>query len=162
MTLAEGIKDVDKLGYNAINFDEFVFLPTSETDFFEQTDFVKEMKHYYFFNPTQLSRVNAWKNLKIRVDLKSKGGHQVIFDGRRIFPESFVLRHYIGLSKQAIQKKYGERIFSDYEVKQLGWHRKRAMFKPEKLVLPCRADLCCFNGKDWDRSNPVKVHSFMG
>lgn len=59
--LIEGIRYVDKEGFNAINSDEFVFLPTSDDEAFEGKDYVKEMKYYYFFRPAEFFRVNIWK-----------------------------------------------------------------------------------------------------
>src|SRR5688500_11424 len=58
--LAEAVADVDRQGYNAINFDEFVFLPTAEHEHYENTDYVAEMRNYYFFDPKPLHRVNLW------------------------------------------------------------------------------------------------------
>ncbi len=58
-TLLEGIEDADRQGFNAINFDEFVFLPTDENQSFEGNDYVAEMHHYYFFEPYPLRRLNA-------------------------------------------------------------------------------------------------------
>lgn len=46
-TLAAGFEAADRAGYNAIQFDEFVFCPTSEDESFTGTDFVERMEHYY-------------------------------------------------------------------------------------------------------------------
>lgn len=161
-TLHEGIKDVDRLGYNAINFDEFVFLPTNDNDRYEGTDFVNEMRYYYFFEPYPLRQIKAWKNLKKPFDLKSSGGHHVVFEGQRIFPTNFILRHYIGLSREHIIMKYCSRKYSKYAVEQLGWHGKRAAFEAKRLVLPNRKDMCSIDTNCWDRSKPWKQHTFLG
>src|SRR5215468_9856188 len=42
-TLREGIEVVDRQGYNAIDFDEFVFLPTADDESFEGRDYVEAM-----------------------------------------------------------------------------------------------------------------------
>jgi glycosyltransferase involved in cell wall biosynthesis len=161
-TLLEGIQEADRLGYNVINFDEFVFLPTHDSEHYENTDYVKEMRYYYFFEMAPLRRLNAWKNLKRPIDLKSSGGHRVVFEGQKIFPQSFILRHYIGLSKAHIIKKYGGRIYSQYEVDRLGWHGKRSKFEAQGLVLPSKSDLCCIDTGYWDKSIPWKRHTFLG
>ncbi len=134
-TLLEGIQEADRQGYNAINFDEFVFLPTDDYESYEATDYVKEMQYYYFFEPKPLHRLNAWKSGDFKVDLHSSGGHRVEFEELKIFPFPFILRHYIGLSKKHLIDKYVSRPYSPEEVDKLGWHRKRASFSPEKLVL---------------------------
>jgi len=160
-TLYEGIQDVDRMGYNAINFDEFVFLPTSDEEHYEGTDYIKEMRYYYLFEPGPLRRVNAWKNLKKPIDLKSWGGHQVNFTDRRIFPGNFIMRHYIALSKVHIIKKYGERVYSKYEVNELGWHKYRIGFRTDRLVFPKKEDICCTDTNHWDRSKPRHQHLFL-
>ncbi|MDN5780601.1 MAG: glycosyltransferase family 2 protein, partial [Luteimonas sp.] len=74
-TLSQAVSDVDRQGYNAINFDEFVFLPTSECEHYENTDYVAKMRQYYFFDPKPLRRVNLWKNGAHPADIISSAGH---------------------------------------------------------------------------------------
>jgi hypothetical protein len=62
-TLREGLEGADREGFNAVNFDEFVFLPTSEEESFEGTDYVASMEYYYFFEPRPLRQVKAWKKV---------------------------------------------------------------------------------------------------
>ena len=57
-TLREGIEAVETEGYNAINFDEFTFLPKSSAERYEGRDYVKGMRHYFFFQPKPLHRIN--------------------------------------------------------------------------------------------------------
>lgn len=163
-TLLEGIKDVDRQGYNAINFDEFVFLPTSEIESYESKDYVKEMYYYYYFDKRPLHRVNTWKKTKNRINLIDRAGHQVLFKGRKIFPKPFILRHYIFLSKGHAIQKYGiNRNYSPKEVIERGWHKDRASFKPEKLVLPSKDRLKKItDNKSWDKSDPWPRHEFFG
>lgn len=159
--LVEGIKDADEKGYNAINSDEFVFLPTSNDESFEGKDYVKEMKYYYFFSPSDFHRVNIWKNTGAEVDLASSGGHSVMFENRRIYPVNFILRHYILLSKQHAIEKYGQRKFNPEELAR-GWHGERARLKPEKIRFPDRMDLKLITVEgEWDRSDPKRRHLFL-
>lgn len=163
-TLYEGINAVDKQGYNAINFDEFVFLPTSNEEKFEGTDYVKEMQYYYFFEPFPNRRINAWKKLDVDVDIVSSGGHMAKFDGRKLYPENFILRHYIMLSREhAIWKYYTSRVFSKQEIKERGWHGKRATFSPDKVVFPDKTLLKKINSHPiiWDYSDVWKAHEFL-
>lgn len=163
-TLFEGIKDVDRQGYNAINFDEFVFMPTSEEENFEGTDYVKTMQYYYYFEPSPNHRVNAWKKQDEDVDLVTSGGHSVNFKGIKIYPEGFILRHYIILSKKhAIWKYYTSRTFSKKEVKERGWHGRRATFKPETIKFPDKKSLkkVDFKHGTWDKSDAWKAHDFL-
>lgn len=161
-TLREGIKDADKKGYNAINFDEFVFLPTTNDESFEGTDYVKRMNYYYFFEPVPNRRINAWKNGTKDIDLVNSGGHQIKFEGIKIYPENFILRHYIILSKaHAISKYYTNRVFSQKEHIERGWHGARITFSPDKLVLPDISFLKEVENGVWDKSDIWEKHTFM-
>jgi glycosyltransferase involved in cell wall biosynthesis len=161
-SLSEGIRKADQEGYNAINFDEFVFLPTADDESFEGTDYVEKMRYYYFFEPGPLRRVNAWKNNDQAVDLVSSGGHSANFDGRKIYPQNFILRHYIVLSRaQAIAKYGSERVYSREEV-QRGWHGARTCFNSSRLQFPSKHQLKMLRyPSGWDKSAPVKIHSFL-
>jgi len=164
MTLEQALAEVDARGYNAVNFDEFVFLPCSEDlQGHEGTDYVRAMRYYYYFAPSAMHRVNAWKNTGQPVDLVSSGGHQVKFSGRQIFPHNFVLRHYIGLSREHLIRKYTSRTYSRREVEERGWHGKRAFFQAGDLCLPERKQLKKLQpDSPWDRSEPWTKHSFLG
>ncbi len=163
-TLYEGILKADQEGYNAINFDEFVFLPTADDESFEGTDYVETMRYYYFFEPTQARQVKAWKNTGQPMDLVASGGHSANFEGRKLYPENFILRHYIVLSRAHAIAKYGrERIYSKAEVEQRGWHGARANFNPLQIQFPGFGQLKMIS-KDivWDKSEPWKTHTFFG
>ncbi|MGL5082747.1 MAG: glycosyltransferase [Microcoleaceae cyanobacterium] len=159
-TLLEGIKDADSQGYNAINFDEFVFLPTEDEECFEGRDYVEEMKYYYFFEPTPQRRINIWKKTN-EIELYSSGGHQADFLGRRVFPTSFILRHYIVLSRNHAITKYTKRIHSEADLSK-GWMLDRANFTPEKLNFPSKNQLKRINESGiWDKSYPWTEHTFL-
>jgi glycosyltransferase involved in cell wall biosynthesis len=162
-TLREGIEAADKAGYNAVNFDEFVFLPTADEEAYENTDFVETMRYYYFFEPRAFRQVKAWKNTGRPVDLVSSGGHNVKFKGRRIFPVNFILRHYIALSRQHTIQKYAvDRVYSEVEIKERRWHMARAAFNPQDLKVPDRKQLKNIENGVWDKSEPWKHHAFFG
>lgn len=162
-TLKEGIEAADLTGYNAINFDEFVFLPSSEAEAYEGTDYVATMRYYYFFEPSTLRQIKAWKKTPKMTGLVESGGHGVDFEGRRIFPVNFIMRHYIVLSAaHAIAKYTKERVYSRQEVEKKGWHWPRATFTPEKLKLPERSLLKCIDSGVWDTSQPWNMHTFLG
>lgn len=161
-SLYEGIMKADQEGYNAINFDEFVFLPTTDDEFFEETDYIKNMRCYYFFEPIPLRQIKAWKNIGRPVDIVSSGGHSANFDGRKIYPENFILRHYIALSRAHAIAKYGsERIYSREEVEQRGWHRERANANIEAIQFPSPCELHHVGEGNWNKTRPWKQHPFF-
>jgi glycosyltransferase involved in cell wall biosynthesis len=156
-SLLQGVEEVDRQGYNAINFDEFVFLPTSNEEAYENKNYVAEMQYYYFFEPYPMRRLNAWKKTGKKVDIVNSAGHCIHFEGQRIFPHNFVMRHYICLSRHHAIAKYGSRVFSLNAVKERGWSKDRVSFNPEYLHLPSPDRLKKFTG-DWDRSDPWSRH----
>ncbi len=157
--LKEAIYDVDRKGFNAINFNEFVFVPTDERKSFEHRDYVKEMKYYYFFQPRPYHRTNTWKKTN-PVDLADSGGHTISFEGRKVFDQNFILRHYLALSKNHLISKYTGRVHSPEELK-LGWHKKRAAFDPESFKFPDKKNLHEYKEDGaWDISSPRTSHFF--
>lgn len=155
-SLLQGIEDADRQGYNAINFDEFVFLPTNDEEAFEGTDYANTMQYYYFFEPAPQRRINAWKKGAGPVNLSQSGGHRVDFQGRRIFPISFILRHYVALSRaHAIDKYTVQRVYPP------GNRGSRATFTAEKLRLPAKERLKKISGRNFDKSDPWRKHEFL-
>jgi len=156
--LAEAIADADRQGYNAINFEEFVFVPTGENEDYESVDYVAAMKYYYFFEPAPLRRVNLWKNAGQTIDLVSSGGHSVKFAGRKVYPLPFVMRHYILLSRAHAERKFGVRIYPQQELARR-WHLDRARHGKLGIRFPDRQEMKYFISSDrMDRSEPKLTH----
>ena len=158
-TLREGIEAVDRRGYNAIDFDEFVFLPTTDDESFEGRDYVAEMRHYYYYEPDSPDRyrINAWKK-QPEVDLHAFAGHKAVFPGVKICPDSFILRHYIVLSRAHAIEKYAKRGFSASEMAK-SWHKDRASFRADEFSFPAKDRLKKLDAVgDFDKSEPWKSH----
>ncbi len=155
-TLREGIESVDAAGYNAVNFDEFIFIPKERGEDYSQDDYVDNMRHYFYFRPRGNFRVNAWKNDRQIIDLVSSGGHEVKFSDRRVYPENFLLRHYICLSYAHAEYKYfKDHIYSKDEVEKRGWHVNRVKALETGLQLPYISKLKFLSPDDaFDRSDP--------
>jgi glycosyltransferase involved in cell wall biosynthesis len=155
-TLTEGIRAVEAAGYNTIDFHEFLFMPTSPEEDYYDEQFVERMRYYCFLKrPTGAgSRINAWKNLGQAIDLASSGGHQVKFADRRVYPQKFILRHYIALSYEHVLRKYCERKYSREEL-QKEWHWTRATLRPRDICFPDRSLLKEVSPDNtWDTSDP--------
>lgn len=86
--LLERLREVDRAGCNAVNFDEFTFVPATETERHEGTDYVTGMRRYYFFAPRQLRLIRLWRKAA-EVNLSGSGGHNAVFTNRRLYPENF-------------------------------------------------------------------------
>jgi glycosyltransferase involved in cell wall biosynthesis len=159
-TLVNAIGLVDRKGYNTINFNEFVFVPTHDNEQWEDCDYVSGMKNYYFFEPRPQRLLRAWKRNNASIDLASSGGHNIMFKNRKIFPESFILRHYITLSRAYMIEKYCKRKFSPKEIEK-GWHYPRIGITPDMIQLPHKDRLKKYrNNGIWDTSEPWHEHFF--
>jgi Glycosyl transferase family 2 len=158
-TLAQAFAEVEGQGYNAVNFQEFTFVPTREAPDHDHPDFRKTMRWYYPFLPSPVpNRVNAWKRPPDPVELAWSGGHQVRFEGLRVLPQSFRMRHYLFLSVPHAVRKYVEERYDPAEV-EAGWHRLRAKLRPEMIRLPAEAELRPYlSDNELDPSNPRAQH----
>jgi len=162
-SLAKGIAAADDAGFTAVGFDEFVFLPVAGSGrSFEGTDFRSAMEHYYYFRPRPRHQLNAWKKSASEVDLLSNAGHCVEFEGRHIFPESFVLRHYPALSRAHLMIKYASRVFDRRESEERGWNQDRAWAFPDDFRLPRAEEMQRLSGEGpLSKSNPRTRHLFI-
>jgi glycosyltransferase involved in cell wall biosynthesis len=159
-TLAEGLAAVDRAGDNAVNFDEFLFMPTGPDDDHDDERYVERMRQYVYLAQEPRFRINAWKNFGQRIRLED-GGHRVAFAGSRLHPEPFILRHYIALSPAHAARKYGQRVFRHYEVLR-GWHGKRSTLRADNLAYPDPATLrTVTDDNTWDRSAPVREEPLL-
>ena len=132
ITLKEAIRWVDTLGYNCIDFKLLNFPPID--DGFKQGDDPRSYFRLYEdggkFDKLQLK---CWKATKNYFSLVLTGGHEARFEGRRIFPIQFLLRHYpIRGQSHGLKKVFTERKgrFLDNE-RSKGWHVQYDEFKDE-------------------------------
>jgi len=158
-SLAQAFAEADGEGCNAVNFQEFTFIPTREAPDHDHQDFQKTMRWYYPFLPSPVpNQVKAWKRQPGPVEFAWSGGHQVRFEGLRIFPQWFPMRHYFYLSVPHAIRKYVGRRYDPAEV-EAGWHKLRARVRPEMIKLPAEAELRPYlSDGELDPSNPRVRH----
>jgi len=111
------------LGFNAIDSVRLDFWPVSDT--FRPGDDVRDT--FRFYSPAAVYdrvQIRCWKKTDRLVDLASTGGHEVQFEGRRVFPHRLILRHYpIRGQAHGERKIFTERRprFTAHE-RARGWH----------------------------------------
>lgn len=153
LNLREGIERVDALGYNTINFAIFDFKPTDNS--FVPGDDVRKYLTGYSAPAVSWDKMQArcWKYWGQDFKLWHTGGHLVQFEGRRVFPIPFILRHYPIRSEA-----HGEtKIFSqrknrfDENEKAANWHvqynditreNKRFLWDKSQLTQYDRDEVC--------------------
>jgi hypothetical protein len=123
-TLRDGLREVDELGFNAVNFELADFRPTPEDVFVPGEDVRLALGHYEPPGSYDELQVKAWKRRPRPVDLVSHGGHDVLFEGKRVAPVPFILRHYpIRSAAHGARKVLAERIARfAAEERADGWH----------------------------------------
>ncbi len=124
LSLRQGIEKVDREGYNSINFRLLDFKPTDNT--FQPGDDVRLYLQYYskpHVNYDNL-QLKCWKYSGQEFNLWKSGGHQVEFEGRRIFPLPFVCRHYpVRSQEHGLKKVFRERRNRfDKQERSAKWH----------------------------------------
>jgi glycosyltransferase involved in cell wall biosynthesis len=135
-TLVDALAAVESAGFNAVDFQEFTFVPTLEEPDHDHERFLETMRWYYPFSPRRPNQLNAWKRQPGRIDLAFDAGHRVEFPGIEPFP----MRHYLFLSVEHAIRKYVERHYDPAEL-EAGWHRARAALRAEDIRLLPHAEL---------------------
>lgn len=129
-SLVQAIERLAASGANAVNFEEFVFLPLQAA--------APECLHYYHFAPAKQRLVRAWQRRQ-RFTNVNQGGHRLAINTAgeqpEIAAESLVLRHYIVQSEAQAAQKYLGRVFAAEELGQ-GWHRNRIGLSRRQLLFP--------------------------
>lgn len=156
-SLAEVFRRADEMGFNAVNFLEFAFVPTAESPDHDHPDYEQTMRRYYPLVPEYPHRLNAWKRQDGAVDLVSSDGHRVDFPGLRIWPRNLYMRHFLFLSVEHAAEKYTlSRKFPSDRREEPNWRIdldvSRIKLPPERLLrryVP---------GQPLDRTEPVEHH----
>jgi hypothetical protein len=124
VTLREGLFRVGRAGYDAVDFTVVVH-PAVDEAFVAGMDHERHFRHFAFSSPLwDFLRVNAFHPAGREVCLTSSGGHEAIFEGRRVFPFKFLMRHYpIRGQAHGERKVFRERLGRwDPAEKARGWH----------------------------------------
>ena len=161
MTLAEALAAAEDAGYNAVNFQEFTFVPTREAPDHDHPEYLKTMRWYYPFLPSCPWHVKAWRRQPCRVDL-GPGGHRPTLPGMRLCPVSFPMKHYQFLSIAQARKKYGPRRYDEARMAAARGNPRalwRTRLQLDSFPLPAAADLReARDDSELDASRPRKRH----
>ncbi len=148
VTLPEAIRLVDTLGYNCINFELFNFKPIIQ----EYKNNIKPQDFFEYWEPPDFCdelQIKCWKNISQRIDLASSGGHDVQFDGKKVFPFKFIVRHYpIRSRTHGTKEVFSDRIpCFDTTGKDIDWHRQYDRYVSQKDMTFDKVDLLKYEEK---------------
>jgi glycosyltransferase involved in cell wall biosynthesis len=125
VTLRNAIYFLDRCGYNSVNHTMIDFFP-SGNDFQPGDNPTGKIPYFEFGKyPGYFVRINAWKNSGESLpSLWGSGGHHVVFEGQRVYPYKFLLRHYPFRSRaQTVRKiRVRQQGSSWLERTLFGWH----------------------------------------
>jgi glycosyltransferase involved in cell wall biosynthesis len=161
-SLKEAIYIADRMGFNAIDHTQITFVPIDD-GFKPDCDFEKYFLHY---RPQmgRMSKINTWKKSGVRPNLTESGGHRVTFEGRRVFPFNFLIKHYPVRSQE-----HGERkIFSERqprsipEKNKLNWHVHYYKYAEGDSFISREQDLLAFDSSTFEEQYLVERLSGPG
>lgn len=105
LNLREGLYRVDRAGFNCVDHTVLMFRPVDD-GFVSGTCFEDYFRYCEFGSDDHdFIKINAWKNTGAPVRLAEAGGHEVRFEGRRIYPFKFLLKHYQVRSQEHGRRK---------------------------------------------------------
>ncbi len=159
-SIAAAIAVADSLGYEAVEFAEFTFVPTREAPEHDHADFVRTLRTYYPFRPSSPHCVRAYRKQDVPMEIAWSGGHRVRFPHQpQLYPEPFRMKHYLFLSAAHAARKYPGRKYDDDEVNHRRWHGWRSRLRSEHIGLPSVALVRTTSGDDdLDSTNPWTRH----
>jgi hypothetical protein len=114
---------VDQAGFNCVDHTIVEFHPVD--DGFEMgMDHEAYFKHFDFQNLSHSNQRKAWKNCGQPISTIASAGHDVLFDGRKVYPFKFLLKHYSFRSQQHGEKKVFRERKARWNPKERarGWH----------------------------------------
>ena len=152
----------DEVGCNAIDFDLYNFQPDHD-GFISGTDVRTSFGFYEPPAPADRLQIRCWRKGDHPVDLASSGGHEARFDGRRVFPIRFVLRHYpIRGQVHGVRKVISERRARfNLRERERGWHVQYDGIDEQTSFIRPQAELVPFNAVESRRALPIATAAVM-
>ncbi|MGH9879128.1 MAG: hypothetical protein ACRD5H_15980, partial [Nitrososphaerales archaeon] len=158
----DGIYKSDRAGFSCIDHTVITFPPV-DNDFVPSSDFEHHFK-YFAFGTSQNAQIKTWKNLGQSISLSESGGHNVRFEGCRVYPYKFLIKHYRIRSQQHGEKKvFIERKPRWYpEEKAGGWHIQYDQIKEGHVFLRKPSDIDIFYESLFNKKYVIERLSGIG
>lgn len=103
--LRTGLDIVDREGYSCVDYAVMEFPPV-DNDFQPGADPEAHFKFFEWGDRTyHFIQRNTWKNTGKPIALADSAGHDVAFEGKRVYPYKFLLKHYPVRSQAHGEKK---------------------------------------------------------
>ena len=114
---------VDEAGFNCVDHTIVEFHPV-DNGFETGMDHESYFRYFDFKNLSHSNQRKAWKNCGHSISTTVSAGHDVLFEGRRVYPFKFLIKHYSFRSQRHGEKKvFRERKARwNPEERAKGWH----------------------------------------
>lgn len=164
VTLRDALYHVDQLGFNCVDHTVLMFHPTDNL-FEHGSDFGKHIRYFEpGRNPGHFQQIKAWKNLQQPLLLSESGGHRAAFEGSRVYPYKFLLKHYPFRSQAHGEKK----VFQDRkprwnpDERAQGWHIQYDRINEAHSFLRSPSELTLFDRDTFHKDYLVERLSSVG
>lgn len=119
----DGLYLVDQAGFNCVDHTIVEFHPVDD-GFQTGMDHEAYFRHFDFKNLSHPRQRKAWKNCGQPISTIASAGHDVLFDGRLVYPFKFLLKHYSFRSQRHGEKKVFRERKARWNPKERarGWH----------------------------------------
>lgn len=123
VTYRDALYLVDQAGFNCVDHTIVEFHPV-DNGFETGMDHEDYFRHFDFKNLSHPRQRKAWKNFGQPISTIPSAGHDVVFEGRRIYPFKFLLKHYSFRSQSQAEKKVFRERKARWNPKERarGWH----------------------------------------
>jgi len=150
VSLREAIFQVDQAGFNAVDHTVIEFWPVESAHL---TRLERDLRYFQFgTRPGHFLQIKAWKRQPSTVSLAASGGHEAKYEGRRVFPYKFLLKHYPIRSQEHGEKK----IFKERKTRwntderDRGWHFQYDTCRIGEALTKSATDLTLFDDITFD------------
>jgi len=163
MSYKDALYLVDQAGFNCVDHTIVEFHPVD--DGFERgMDHEAYFKHFDFQNLSHSNQRKAWKNCGQPISTIASAGHDVLFDGRKVYPFKFLLKHYSVRSQLHGEKKvFRERKARWNPIERAkGWHIHYDFMKEGHRFVQSPTEKAIFEEGQFNRTYLVERLSGIG
>lgn len=154
---------VDQAGFNCVDHTIVEFHPI-DNGFETGMDHESYFRHFDFKNLSHPNQRKAWKNYGQSISTTASAGHDVLFDGRRVYPFKFLLKHYSFRSQRHGEKKvFRERKARwNPEERSKGWHIHYDSMQEGHRFVQSPAEKAVFEEDNFNKTYLIERLSSIG
>jgi glycosyltransferase involved in cell wall biosynthesis len=159
----DGLYLVDQAGFNCVDHQILEFHPVDDA-FKAGMDHEDYFRHFDFKHLSHRFQRKAWKNCGHPISTIPSAGHDVLFEGRRVYPFKFLLKHYSFRSQQHGEKKVFRERKARWNPRERarGWHVHYDAMQEGHRFVRSPAEKETFDEHDFNQAYLVERLSGIG